>query len=181
MTFCQSFLNFPRKSIKSGSACLEITERNGQSLPSQIAFPVTATLHIWHATYVILPIQVWNSLNSSQMLFCDGCDLATYHMACLLPPIENVPDDDWYCPVCEQVRCFLIDWINFSIMNVVERAYSTIVFALIKNNYLRSYCTCTWDLNLISFVFSPTFLTQQETSLEKVLRCQGKLYKGLIV
>ena len=37
------------------------------------------------------------------MLFCDGCDLATYHMACLLPPIEVVPDDDWYCPVCEQV------------------------------------------------------------------------------
>ena len=37
------------------------------------------------------------------MLFCDGCDLATYHMACLLPPIETVPEDDWLCPVCEQV------------------------------------------------------------------------------
>ena len=37
------------------------------------------------------------------MLFCDGCDLATYHMACLQPPIEEVPDDDWFCPICEQV------------------------------------------------------------------------------
>eukprot|EP00116_Pleurobrachia_bachei_P005061 sb/3465323/ len=42
-----------------------------------------------------------------QMLFCDGCDLATYHMACLHPAIEVIPEEDWYCPICEQLLLYL--------------------------------------------------------------------------
>ncbi|VDO99630.1 unnamed protein product [Soboliphyme baturini] len=37
--------------------------------------------------------------NESQLLLCDGCDMG-YHMYCFKPQMENVPDTDWYCPVC---------------------------------------------------------------------------------
>ena len=36
-----------------------------------------------------------------EMLLCDGCNFG-YHMQCLDPPIEAIPDGDWFCPVCMQ-------------------------------------------------------------------------------
>jgi hypothetical protein len=33
------------------------------------------------------------------MLLCDGCD-AGYHMACLTPPLTNVPSGEWFCIDC---------------------------------------------------------------------------------
>ncbi|KAI5080058.1 hypothetical protein GOP47_0005537 [Adiantum capillus-veneris] len=35
------------------------------------------------------------------VLLCDACD-AAYHMNCLSPPIESVPDGCWYCPACDE-------------------------------------------------------------------------------
>lgn len=36
-----------------------------------------------------------------KQLLCDECDLA-YHLYCLNPPLEKIPDDDeWYCPECK--------------------------------------------------------------------------------
>jgi hypothetical protein len=32
-------------------------------------------------------------------LFCEQCQFVT-HMDCLEPPLETIPDDDWYCPDC---------------------------------------------------------------------------------
>jgi hypothetical protein len=32
-------------------------------------------------------------------LLCDDCD-ATYHMDCLSPPLDKIPDDEWFCPTC---------------------------------------------------------------------------------
>lgn len=33
-------------------------------------------------------------------LMCDQCEYY-YHTYCLDPPLEKVPDDDWYCPQCK--------------------------------------------------------------------------------
>lgn len=33
------------------------------------------------------------------MLLCDGCDKG-YHTYCVDPPIEEVPEGDWFCPEC---------------------------------------------------------------------------------
>ena len=33
------------------------------------------------------------------MLLCDGCDHG-YHTYCHQPPIEDVPEGDWFCPAC---------------------------------------------------------------------------------
>lgn len=35
----------------------------------------------------------------SELLLCDGCHVGL-HMGCANPPIEDVPEGDWYCPTC---------------------------------------------------------------------------------
>ncbi|KAG8184485.1 hypothetical protein JTE90_002332 [Oedothorax gibbosus] len=35
-----------------------------------------------------------------KQIMCDECDLA-YHLWCLKPPLESLPEDDWYCPECK--------------------------------------------------------------------------------
>lgn len=37
----------------------------------------------------------------AKLLLCDECD-AEYHIFCLNPPLEDIPDDsEWYCPSCK--------------------------------------------------------------------------------
>lgn len=35
-----------------------------------------------------------------EMLECEKCDLA-YHLQCLDPPLDEVPEGEWHCPVCK--------------------------------------------------------------------------------
>ncbi|KAF0739673.1 hypothetical protein Ae201684P_014936 [Aphanomyces euteiches] len=37
--------------------------------------------------------------NLSQIILCDCCD-DEYHLYCLNPPLLEVPEGDWFCPVC---------------------------------------------------------------------------------
>jgi len=32
-------------------------------------------------------------------LECDKCD-SPYHLGCLIPPLDAVPDGEWFCPRC---------------------------------------------------------------------------------
>ena len=34
-----------------------------------------------------------------QLLLCDGCDGA-YHTFCLNPPLDEIPETDWFCETC---------------------------------------------------------------------------------
>ncbi|KAJ7132156.1 RCC1/BLIP-II [Mycena epipterygia] len=36
-----------------------------------------------------------------EVLECEKCD-APYHLACLTPPLESIPDGEWFCPDCEE-------------------------------------------------------------------------------
>lgn len=38
--------------------------------------------------------------DAGKQLFCEECEFST-HMYCLDPPLEEIPDDDWYCPLCK--------------------------------------------------------------------------------
>ncbi|CAI9727269.1 E3 ubiquitin-protein ligase UHRF1-like [Octopus vulgaris] len=39
--------------------------------------------------------------NPEKQILCDECDMA-YHLDCLKPPLEKIPDEDeWYCPECK--------------------------------------------------------------------------------
>ncbi|XP_060515758.1 E3 ubiquitin-protein ligase UHRF1-like isoform X2 [Cylas formicarius] len=35
-----------------------------------------------------------------KLLLCDECD-AGFHISCLDPPLDKIPDGDWYCPFCK--------------------------------------------------------------------------------
>ncbi|KAJ1850354.1 hypothetical protein LPJ57_008162, partial [Coemansia sp. RSA 486] len=37
--------------------------------------------------------------NDEKMLICDGCDRG-FHMYCLNPPLNAIPNNDWYCDSC---------------------------------------------------------------------------------
>ena len=34
-----------------------------------------------------------------QLLLCDGCD-CSYHTFCLNPPLDKIPENDWFCLKC---------------------------------------------------------------------------------
>ena len=40
---------------------------------------------------------------AASMLVCDHCNKG-YHMSCLKPPLKEVPEGDWYCPICSVKR-----------------------------------------------------------------------------
>ncbi|KAJ4771427.1 Chromodomain-helicase-DNA-binding protein 5 [Rhynchospora pubera] len=42
--------------------------------------------------------------NGGKLLCCDGCP-GTYHLECLDPPLEMVPEGNWYCPKCAKEKC----------------------------------------------------------------------------
>ena len=35
-----------------------------------------------------------------KLLICDGCDSIFCHTYCLYPPLETVPQDEWFCYRC---------------------------------------------------------------------------------
>lgn len=37
--------------------------------------------------------------DEESLLLCDNCDKG-YHTYCLNPPIEEIPEGDWFCPEC---------------------------------------------------------------------------------
>ena len=39
--------------------------------------------------------------DDDKMLLCDGCD-AGFHIYCLNPPLERVPECDWFCDACRR-------------------------------------------------------------------------------
>lgn len=40
------------------------------------------------------------STDPGKLLVCDGC-MEAHHTFCLDPPLEAVPEEDWYCPECK--------------------------------------------------------------------------------
>lgn len=37
------------------------------------------------------------------LLLCDSCNLG-YHIDCLSPKLEQVPQGDWFCPSCVEAN-----------------------------------------------------------------------------
>ncbi|KAL0039732.1 hypothetical protein WJX77_006357 [Trebouxia sp. C0004] len=42
----------------------------------------------------------WEDEDRKHILLCDKCD-AEYHTYCLDPPLEDVPEGEWFCPRCK--------------------------------------------------------------------------------
>jgi len=41
--------------------------------------------------------------DEENMLLCDGCNLG-FHMKCLIPQLENIPEGDWFCLSCIEMK-----------------------------------------------------------------------------
>lgn len=43
--------------------------------------------------------------DADKMLLCDGegCNKG-YHIYCIFPPLDEIPEDDWFCDQCELIR-----------------------------------------------------------------------------
>ncbi|KAG5281888.1 hypothetical protein AALO_G00049910 [Alosa alosa] len=54
----------------------------------------------WEKSVVKVTCQVCRKGdNDEYLLLCDGCDRGC-HMFCLRPKVTEVPEGDWYCPIC---------------------------------------------------------------------------------
>jgi len=44
----------------------------------------------------------WHAKEKGDIIFCDrdGCNKAYHTLSCLDPPLETIPDDEWFCPDC---------------------------------------------------------------------------------
>eukprot|EP00966_Prymnesium_polylepis_P053592 1239099-Prymnesium_polylepis.1 len=40
-----------------------------------------------------------SSVQGNEIIFCDACDTG-FHQLCLIPPLANVPADEWFCASC---------------------------------------------------------------------------------
>jgi len=82
--------------------CAEITERerviktssNGDTILFKCA------MHSFESDKCVLCNQ---ADRQNQMLVCDGCERG-YHMGCLYPPLNKVPDGDWFCDACKRTN-----------------------------------------------------------------------------
>ncbi|GFH44612.1 predicted protein [Chaetoceros tenuissimus] len=41
-----------------------------------------------------------SNFSPADLLMCDGCD-ETFHRQCLVPPLDEVPEGDWFCDSCK--------------------------------------------------------------------------------
>ena len=65
-----------------------------------MAFYMLETSIAWHKSIMKAYCQLCHcGDNEDSLLLCDGCDKG-YHMYCFKPPLEDVPDGDWYCYEC---------------------------------------------------------------------------------
>ena len=47
------------------------------------------------------PCLICNAVDDDPQIMCDTCG-ATEHLACFEPPLEHVPDEDWFCGSCTE-------------------------------------------------------------------------------
>uniref|UniRef100_A0A7S0RBS8 PHD-type domain-containing protein n=1 Tax=Pyramimonas obovata TaxID=1411642 RepID=A0A7S0RBS8_9CHLO len=40
--------------------------------------------------------------DAAKMLLCDGCETGAYHLYCLKPALDKIPEGDWFCPACQE-------------------------------------------------------------------------------
>lgn len=78
-----------------------------------------------------------SKVKSKQILIlCDGCDGA-YHIACLKPPLLEIPDGDWYCEICTHEQ--LINYLKQK-MKLIENHYQEVEASKkAKQNQKRTY------------------------------------------
>ena len=78
-----------------------------------------------------------NKVKSKQILIlCDGCD-GPYHIACLKPPLLEIPEGDWYCEICTHDQ--LINFLEQKIEIIQSHNKQVEASRKAKENQKRTY------------------------------------------
>ena len=94
--------------------------------------------------------------NDDQLILCDHCD-AAYHLFCLDPPLESVPEGTWVCNRCTSwldestSRKLLTATQEDEARETMANATEQVIVKVRKKKYLvkwrgLSYRDCTWEL-----------------------------------
>ncbi|MCO5569294.1 hypothetical protein L7F22_023006 [Adiantum nelumboides] len=97
--------------------------------------------------------------DDDNVLLCDACD-AAYHMDCLSPPIESIPEGYWYCPACDEAgkrlmvlqqdtqvhNCAVCERVSRELLNCGENESTAGVFSKDTSPaYLAPECTMDYE------------------------------------
>lgn len=78
----------------------EAVKRCETAAQMAMCFYVLETSVAWDKSIMKASCQFCHSGDKEdQLLLCDGCDKG-YHTYCFRPPMENIPDGDWFCYEC---------------------------------------------------------------------------------
>jgi hypothetical protein len=122
--------------------------RDRTALPAQAAFNIFERaeycMNLYHqlnsqtsapvSTPEDLPCEVCGSAaETPPMLLCDDCDRG-YHISCLTPKLDEVPEGDWLCPVCanqaprvlEQWRDCLATVVSYQYFNRADTTHGVL-------------------------------------------------------
>ena len=69
--------------------------------------------------------------NEEDLLLCDGCNEG-FHTYCLEPPLDEIPDNEWYCPECEDEYASDEEWAKDCVIPDDD----------IDETWTPSNCTC---------------------------------------
>lgn len=78
----------------------EAVKRCETAAQVSMCFYVLETSVAWDKSIMKASCQFCHSGDKEdQLLLCDGCDKG-YHTYCFRPPMDNIPDGDWFCYEC---------------------------------------------------------------------------------
>eukprot|EP00127_Corallochytrium_limacisporum_P007072 Clim_evm32s241 gene=Clim_evmTU32s241 len=96
----------PRKTVKEKQILLHCSEcpRAGHPECLQLPSEIIPVLHSydWECIDCKGCLHCGLKDQEEKILFCDKCDRGA-HLFCLDPPLEQAPDGDWFCQICEGV------------------------------------------------------------------------------
>jgi hypothetical protein len=83
------------------------------------------------------------------LLLCDGCD-AGYHLTCLKPLLNEVPEGDWFCDICE--HDMLIKKLQEKI-DLIESHFKELEMAKLKSIKKRTNRIADIGANLDRYIY----------------------------
>jgi len=89
----------PKKRVKLEASSTKMTEPEGQAQQAPLPVPPRAENRVPDNIDTLLCEACGGGHHEDKIILCDKCDLG-FHMFCLSPPLEEVPEGDWICPIC---------------------------------------------------------------------------------
>ena len=89
----------PPSKTRAGGAAADDDEEDGEE-EEEVAEQATTAKELANAEHLTCAVCLGGG-DEDHLLICDGCSSTTaQHTYCAKPPLEAVPDGEWYCDVC---------------------------------------------------------------------------------